>query len=74
MATLIAKPQRRLWFGLGPAEAVDELIITWPGGAVQRFKGLRTDQEILVIEDRAQPVTLRTWRPRQTKVSAVVAR
>lgn len=57
----MAANERRLWFGLGAAQAVDELTITWPGGAVQRFERLKADQEILVIEGRAQPVMLRTW-------------
>src|SRR5262249_26325716 len=37
--------QRRLWFGLGHAESVDELMIVWPGGAVQRFERLPADCE-----------------------------
>jgi len=30
-------------FGLGPATRVDEVIITWPGGATQKVEGLRLD-------------------------------
>ena len=30
-------------FGLGGASRVDEVTVTWPGGAVQRLTGLRID-------------------------------
>jgi hypothetical protein len=57
----LAANERRLWFGLGEAELVDELVITWPAGVVQRFKGIRSDQEILIVENRAEPVILRRF-------------
>jgi len=30
-------------FGLGPASRVDEIVIAWPGGAVQKVKEWRLD-------------------------------
>ena len=53
--------QRRLWFGLGPAESVDELMIVWPGGAVQRFERLPADCEVLLIEGQAMPSIVRRY-------------
>jgi hypothetical protein len=50
-----------LWFGLGPSETVDELVITWPGGAAERWQNLPADREILIIEGRTQPVVLIDW-------------
>jgi hypothetical protein len=30
-------------FGLGAASRVDDVIVTWPGGGIQRLPGLRVD-------------------------------
>jgi hypothetical protein len=34
----------RAHFGLGPAEKIDKLEITWPSGAQQSFKDFPADQ------------------------------
>jgi enediyne biosynthesis protein E4 len=37
-------------FGLGFAERMDEVTITWPGGIVQKLSGLRLDALNVVTE------------------------
>nr|MDQ3331282.1 CRTAC1 family protein [Planctomycetota bacterium] len=54
----MASNERRLVFGLGESETVDSLEIRWPGGGVQRFKGLAAGTELLFIEGRAAPHAL----------------
>jgi hypothetical protein len=34
----------RLWFGLGPAQVVDHLVVRWPSGAVQAWSELTADR------------------------------
>jgi len=53
-----ASNQRRLVFGLGQHERIDELSVTWPSGTEQTFKNLNADQEILLIEGENQPYRL----------------
>ncbi|MFN0051117.1 MAG: FG-GAP-like repeat-containing protein [Planctomycetales bacterium] len=50
--------QRQLVFGLGEADAVDELRVQWPAGGVQTWQGIPADRELLVIEGRSEPVPL----------------
>ena len=37
-------------FGLGEADEVDELVVRWPSGAVQRRSGVAADQRIRMVE------------------------
>lgn len=53
--------ERRLTFGLGQAEAVDELHIRWPSGTEQRMAGIAGNQHYLIVEGRD---TLIEQRPR----------
>jgi hypothetical protein len=41
-----------LHFGLGQAESISKVEITWPGGKSQTFKGLPVNRQITVIEGR----------------------
>lgn len=41
-------------FGLGEAERVDSLTVTWPGGQEQELIDLKADQTIVVTEDGQQ--------------------
>ena len=38
-------------FGLGDRDLITELEIQWPSGQIQRFKGLRANQEIKIHEE-----------------------
>ena len=49
-----ATNQRQLTFGLGAADQVDRLEITWPSGQTQNFGKLPADREILLIEGRPE--------------------
>ncbi|QXD16363.1 CRTAC1 family protein [Rhodocaloribacter litoris] len=40
-------------FGLGNATRVDSLVVYWPGGHVDRFAGIETNQTVRVIEGEA---------------------
>jgi len=41
---------QRIHFGLGPAATIDSLEIVWPGGAKQRFAGVKADTGYVLIE------------------------
>lgn len=47
-----ASNERRVIFGLGASENVDDLEVHWPSGSVQRFEHLPASQELLIIEGR----------------------
>lgn len=53
-----ASNERRLLFGIGEAERIDELIVSWPAGGDQTFLSLPVDRELLIVERRQTPVTL----------------
>ncbi len=39
-----------LHFGLGPADEVDRLVVTWPSGAVDVYSAIQVDQRLDLIE------------------------
>jgi len=49
----------RLWFGLGPARAVDRLEVRWPSGTIQSWQDLPGDR-ILDLREGDDPVPART--------------
>jgi enediyne biosynthesis protein E4 len=46
----------RLHFGLGASTRVEELIVKWPSGGVDRWQNIPADQQITVTEGEA------SWR------------
>jgi hypothetical protein len=42
-------------FGLGKANRIDELTITWPGGQVQRVQVPGVDRVLRVTQEEATP-------------------
>ena len=53
-----ASNQRQLIFGLGEIEHPDEVVIEWPSGLRQQFRGVPGDIEFLVIEGRSPLVRI----------------
>ena len=45
-------------FGLGVATRVDEIVVRWPSGIVQRFADLAADQHLTIREDGVPPPPL----------------
>ena len=54
-----ASNERILVFGLGEKTAADSVNVTWPSGQIQKLSALPGDQEVLLVEGRAEPVVLR---------------
>jgi hypothetical protein len=54
----LAAQDPRLYFGLGEANQVDWIEITWPSGLVQRFENLPADRIIIIEEGKSTP---RKW-------------
>jgi hypothetical protein len=46
----LSSVERVLTFGLGPARAVDRLVITWPSGQTQELRDVPADQVLAVSE------------------------
>ncbi len=42
---------RELYFGLGPNARADEIEVTWPSGKVNRFKDVKGNQTVYIVED-----------------------
>lgn len=53
-----ASNERKLICGVGPASAIDELVIHWPSGLDQTFHNLEVNREVLFIEGATEPVYL----------------
>jgi hypothetical protein len=62
--------ERQLTFGLGAADRVEELTISWPSGLEQTFRDLAVDQAILVVEAQNKIVRLIPPEPRPTASDA----
>jgi hypothetical protein len=52
----------RIHFGLGDADRIELLDVTWPTGHVDRLRGLRTDAGYTLREGRAEPEPLQGFR------------
>jgi len=52
-----ATNERKLVFGLGPADRVDQLHIRWQSGVKQTFQNLAADREILIVEGAEAPLS-----------------
>ena len=48
-------------FGLADAEKVDALEIRWPSGRVTRLTDLQADQQLMLVEGKAEPVRVSSW-------------
>ena len=48
--TYISTNDPRLHFGLGAQARVDEIIVRWPSGAVQKLTNVAADRLITVVE------------------------
>ena len=44
-------------FGLGEATRVDEVVVRWPSGTVQRRANVAPDQRIEIVEEAAKPAS-----------------
>ena len=49
-SSYLSQSEKVAVFGLGSASVVDTLVVTWPGGRVDRFEGVEAHQEIVIIE------------------------
>ncbi len=49
----LSQSELALHFGLGSSSKVDELIVTWPSGIVDRLTNIPADQKIIVAEGSA---------------------
>ncbi|MGB5622976.1 MAG: ASPIC/UnbV domain-containing protein, partial [Gammaproteobacteria bacterium] len=46
----LSQTEATLTFGIGAAERIERLEVTFPDGAVQRFDNIRPRQELVVTE------------------------
>ena len=49
-----SSPDRRMVFGLGPADRVDKLTVMWPDGTRQEWAGLPADRYHAVVQGRKE--------------------
>ncbi len=51
-SSYLSQSELPVTFGVGRRDQLDRVVITWPSGAAQEFRGLRTGREWLVEEGR----------------------
>jgi len=54
----LSQSEFTLTFGLGQAESVDSVQVTWPDGTRSRFSQVLVDQHILIEKDTHSPISL----------------
>ncbi len=54
-SSYLSQNEAALHFGLGPATAINELIVRWPSGRRQRFLGLAADRRLRIAEGEPTP-------------------
>lgn len=55
-----AANQRQLVFGLGAAERIDRLEVSWPSGLTQEFRDIPADSRLVFIEGHSQEIRMPT--------------
>lgn len=60
-------------FGLGSTGVVDQIVVTWPDGKVQRLAGQRADQTLTVRHGDARAVPAKPYVPAQAPLTDVTA-
>jgi enediyne biosynthesis protein E4 len=54
-STYLSQSQVDPHFGLGPAKAVEKLVVHWPSGTVQTLTGIQANQSVTVEEPEPPP-------------------
>ena len=49
-SSFLSCSEKTATFGLGQSTLVDSLLVYWPSGLVERFKGIAADQEVKFVE------------------------
>ena len=44
--------------GCQQTTSIDELVVDWPSGDQQVFRGIQADQRLLILENQDEPFTL----------------
>ncbi len=53
-SSFLSQNDLRLHFGLGTADAVENVVVYWPSGTVEKFVGLSINSEVLLHEGSGQ--------------------
>ena len=49
-SSYLSQSERALLFGLGPAANVEQIVIRWPSGIIDRLSSVSVDQRVTVVE------------------------
>jgi hypothetical protein len=49
-SSYLSQSERALLFGLGPAASVEQIVIRWPSGIIDRLSSVAVDQRVTVVE------------------------
>ena len=52
----LSQSSKWLHFGLGKERHIDRVMVRWPGGDVETFRGLEADRHYLIVQGSGQPV------------------
>jgi enediyne biosynthesis protein E4 len=50
---------RRMVFGLGPTDQIEEITVSWPWGGEQHYRGLTAGRYWRLVEGREEPISVR---------------
>ncbi|HIL08380.1 MAG TPA: CRTAC1 family protein, partial [Candidatus Latescibacteria bacterium] len=53
-SSFLSQSDLRLHFGLAAAQAIDRVVVHWPGGAAEEYANLPIDRDLLLVQGEAQ--------------------
>ena len=66
--SFLSQSSKALHFGLGSAEAIDSVIVRWPGGGTETFTGITVDQRYQLVQGSGEARPIET-KKRQVAIS-----
>ena len=70
----LATNERSLSFAVPQERETVRIEVAWPGGRHQQWNGVRTDQEVLLIEDQVEAIPRQQFPLSRVQVSSVSAK
>lgn len=62
----LSQSSKWVHFGLGEAAKIDRLMVKWPGGVAEEFRGMALDRRYRIVEGSGRP---ESWKPPERTIT-----